>query len=48
MALELNDIKLKIYSYVEARMAFIAPNVSAIVGAATAAKLMGKKNGIRG
>lgn len=42
MALELNDIKSKIYQYVESRMAFIAPNLSAIVGAGTAAKLMGK------
>lgn len=41
MALELNEIKSKIYQYVESRMAFIAPNLSAIVGAGTAAKLMG-------
>lgn len=42
MALELNESKLKIYAYVESRMTFIAPNLSAIVGAETAAKLMGK------
>jgi len=41
MALELNDLKSKIYTYVESRMQFIAPNMSIIVGAATAAKLMG-------
>jgi len=41
MALELNDLKLKIYEYVESRMQFIAPNISAIVGAEIAAKLMG-------
>jgi U4/U6 small nuclear ribonucleoprotein PRP31 len=44
MALELNDLKSKIYSFVESRMTFIAPNISAIVGSATAAKLMGKIN----
>jgi U4/U6 small nuclear ribonucleoprotein PRP31 len=42
MALELYELKLKIYEYVESRMQFIAPNMSTIVGAATAAKLMGK------
>lgn len=46
MALELDDIKHKIYNYVEARMAFIAPNLSAIVGAGTAAKLMGIAGGL--
>jgi RNA processing factor Prp31 len=44
MALELNELKLKIYEYVESRMQFIAPNMSIIVGAATAAKLMGKNH----
>ncbi|ODN02044.1 U4/U6 small nuclear ribonucleoprotein Prp31 [Orchesella cincta] len=46
MALELNDIKSKIYQYVESRMAFIAPNLSVIVGAGTAAKLMGIAGGL--
>ena len=41
MAIELNDCKLKIYEYVESRMTFIAPNLSAVLGAATAAKVMG-------
>ena len=43
MAVELNNCKLKIFEYVESRMAFIAPNLSVIVGASTAAKIMGKK-----
>lgn len=42
MAIELNNYKQKIYEYVESRMAFIAPNLSIIVGASTAAKIMGK------
>ena len=40
-AVDLNRHKLKIYEYVESRMAFIAPNLCIIVGASTAAKLMG-------
>jgi len=42
MALELNEFKLKIYSFVESKMTFIAPNITTIVGSATAAKLMGQ------
>jgi len=42
MAIDLNKLKMKIYEYVESRMAFIAPNLSVIVGASTAAKIMGK------
>lgn len=41
MAIELNASKLKIYEFVESRMTFIAPNLSYIIGASTAAKLMG-------
>ena len=41
MAIELNNLKQRIFEYVESRMAFIAPNLSAIVGASTAAKIMG-------
>lgn len=41
MAVELNNCKSKIFEYVESRMAFIAPNLSIIVGASTAAKIMG-------
>lgn len=42
MALELNQAKHRIYEYVESRMSFIAPNLSIIIGASTAAKIMGK------
>ncbi|KAF7271649.1 hypothetical protein GWI33_015498 [Rhynchophorus ferrugineus] len=41
MAIELNNFKLKIYEYVESRMTFIAPNMTVILGASIAAKLMG-------
>lgn len=41
MASELNSFKTRIYEYVESRMTFIAPNMSAILGASTAAKIMG-------
>ncbi|CAI8023059.1 U4/U6 small nuclear ribonucleoprotein Prp31 [Geodia barretti] len=43
MALILNEKKLKILGYVESRMSFIAPNVSAIVGSTVATKLMGTR-----
>uniref|UniRef100_A0A8B9RCS2 U4/U6 small nuclear ribonucleoprotein Prp31 n=1 Tax=Astyanax mexicanus TaxID=7994 RepID=A0A8B9RCS2_ASTMX len=46
MALELNQSKHRIYEYVESRMSFIAPNLSIIVGASTAAKLMGIAGGL--
>ncbi|XP_018567512.1 U4/U6 small nuclear ribonucleoprotein Prp31 [Anoplophora glabripennis] len=46
MAMELNNFKLKIYEYVESRMAFIAPNISVILGASIAAKLMGVAGGL--
>lgn len=42
MALELNASKHRIYEYVESRMSFIAPNLSIIIGASTAAKIMGE------
>lgn len=41
MAVDLNKLKMKVYEYVESRMTFIAPNLSVIVGASTAAKIMG-------
>lgn len=47
MALELNQSKHRIYEYVESRMSFIAPNLSIIVGASTAAKLMGEEGGFQ-
>lgn len=46
MAIELTDYKKKIFNFVESRMSFIAPNVSIIVGASTAAKLMGQAGGL--
>lgn len=45
MALELNASKHRIYEYVESRMSFIAPNLSIIIGASTAAKIMGEPRG---
>lgn len=45
MALELNASKHRIYEYVESRMSFIAPNLSIIIGASTAAKIMGEAPG---
>lgn len=46
MAIDLNNFKLKIYEYVESKMSFIAPNLSAIVGAKTAAQLLGLAGGL--
>lgn len=46
MAIDLTEFKLKIYEYVESRMTFIAPNLSAIVGASIAAKLVGLAGGL--
>ncbi|XP_068629692.1 U4/U6 small nuclear ribonucleoprotein Prp31 [Battus philenor] len=46
MATELNLYKSKIYEYVESRMTFIAPNITAIVGASTAAKILGVAGGL--
>jgi U4/U6 small nuclear ribonucleoprotein PRP31 len=46
MGLELNEKKLKILSYVESQMSFIAPNLSAIAGPTVATKLMGIAGGL--
>lgn len=46
IAIELTEIKNKIFEYVESRMTFIAPNLSIIVGASTAAKIMGIAGGL--
>ncbi|XP_039746615.1 U4/U6 small nuclear ribonucleoprotein Prp31 [Pararge aegeria] len=46
MATELNNFKSNIYEYVESRMTFIAPNITAIVGASTAAKILGVAGGL--
>jgi U4/U6 small nuclear ribonucleoprotein PRP31 len=45
-AVALNAAKIEILAYVESRMAFIAPNLSSIVGASTAAKIMGAAGGL--
>lgn len=46
ISIKLDQIKTKIFDYVESRMTFIAPNLSIIVGASTAAKLMGIAGGL--
>lgn len=45
-ALALDDAKKKVLEFVESRMGYIAPNLSAIVGSAVAAKLMGVAGGL--
>ncbi|CAN0892910.1 U4/U6 small nuclear ribonucleoprotein Prp31 homolog [Linum grandiflorum] len=45
-ALTLDSAKKKVLDFVESRMGYIAPNVSAIVGSAVAAKLMGTAGGL--
>ncbi|XP_024990421.1 U4/U6 small nuclear ribonucleoprotein Prp31 homolog [Cynara cardunculus var. scolymus] len=45
-ALTLDAAKKKVLDFVESRMGYIAPNVSAIVGSAVAAKLMGTAGGL--
>ncbi|WJX81327.1 U4/U6-U5 snRNP complex subunit prp31 [Trifolium repens] len=45
-ALDLDSAKKKVLDFVESRMGYIAPNVSAIVGSAVAAKLMGTAGGL--
>jgi len=46
IALDFDKCKSKIYAFVESRMAFIAPNLSILVGAPIAAKLMGVAGGL--
>lgn len=46
MAFGINKSKMDIFEYVESRMTFIAPNLTIIVGASTAAKLMGTAGGL--
>lgn len=46
IAVSLNKNKAEVLVYVESRMAFVAPNLSKIVGASTAAKLMGAAGGL--
>ncbi|KAL6547270.1 U4/U6-U5 snRNP complex subunit prp31 [Orobanche minor] len=45
-ALALDLAKKKVIDFVESRMGYIAPNLSAIVGSAVAAKLMGTAGGL--
>ncbi|GMH20715.1 hypothetical protein Nepgr_022556 [Nepenthes gracilis] len=45
-ALALDSAKKKVLDFVESRMVYIAPNLSAIVGSAVAAKLMGIAGGL--
>ena len=40
--LDMYDKRMKILQYVESKMAFIAPNLSTIVGSTVAAKMMGE------
>jgi U4/U6 small nuclear ribonucleoprotein PRP31 len=46
MAIDLTKYKQEIFDYVESRMSFIAPNLSIIAGASTAAQLMGAAGGL--
>ncbi len=46
VALSLDDARNQIVAYVESRMNIIAPNLSAVVGTTTAAKLMGAAGGL--
>jgi len=46
MGLELNNAKAKIFDYVESRMYFLAPNLTHICNAATAAKMLGAAGGL--
>ncbi len=46
VALSLTESKKEIFEYVESRMAFIAPNLTAIIGASVAAKMMGAAGGL--
>lgn len=46
MNMDLVNAKMKIFQYLESRMSFIAPNISVVVGASTAAKLMGTAGGL--
>jgi U4/U6 small nuclear ribonucleoprotein PRP31 len=48
MALDLDSAKRKILQYVESRMELFAPNLSALIGTQTAAKLIGATGGLNG
>lgn len=46
LAVTLNQQKMCLYEFIESRMNFIAPNLTALIGADTAAKLMGTAGGL--
>eukprot|EP00794_Sanderia_malayensis_P020240 gene20240-22219_t len=46
MVSDLTEAKINIFNYVESRMSFIAPNISVIIGASTAAKILGIAGGL--
>ena len=46
LAQDLNMLKIRIFEYVESRMNLFAPNLTALVGSNTAAKLMGTAGGL--
>lgn len=48
MVFELESVRSRILAYVESRMAFVAPNLSAVVGTRTATKLLGVAGGLEG
>jgi U4/U6 small nuclear ribonucleoprotein PRP31 len=45
-ALDLDEAKRRLLNFVESRMAFIAPNLSAVLGTQVAAQLMGTAGGL--
>ena len=47
VATKLRDAREKIFAYVESRITAVAPNISAIVGTAIAAKLLGLAGGLQ-
>ncbi|EPQ28795.1 uncharacterized protein PFL1_03598 [Pseudozyma flocculosa PF-1] len=48
LVFELETVRRRILGYVESRMTFIAPNLSAVVGTRTATKLLGVAGGLEG
>ncbi|KAJ3694796.1 hypothetical protein LUZ60_000173 [Juncus effusus] len=46
--LALDEAKKKVLEFVESRMGYIAPNLSAVVGSSVASKLMGTAGGLNG
>lgn len=46
MARDLQDARVRLFQFVESRMGFVAPNLSAVAGSAGAAKLIGVAGGL--